>query len=146
MGLLDCEVIPRSTATSEQLRALGGALAVWARHESADIGILHFISRGALVNLANGNPPPSFFEQYQEMLNEARALMGDVAALGAEQQQQERKKLRETLGETSARRTLFFQVRGSYATRARIFANLRENIPADLVDDVVVAGRSWDNG
>ena len=66
MALLESEAIPRANATPEQLRALGGALAEWARRECSDVGILHFISQEALANLANGNWPPPFLEQFQE--------------------------------------------------------------------------------
>ena len=48
------------------------------------------------------------------------------------------------MGEAGLRRTVFFQVRGTYATRKRLFANLRENIPADLVEDMRISGLSWD--
>jgi hypothetical protein len=144
MALLDCEVIPRRDATPEQLRALGGALADWARLASSDEGILHFISRFGLADLTNGNRPPPFLEQYQEMLNEGRILSGDAISLGAEQQLEERRRLKDVLGDDSRRQTLFFQVRCTYAERRQVANTLRDNIPAQLVDDVLVGDRSWD--
>lgn len=146
MALLDSEVIPRTDATSEQLRALGAALGEWAGRECSDAGILHFISRNALANLVNGNPPPPYLEQYQEMRNENRTLTGDKTSLDPAVQRQERQRLKEMMGDEALRRTVFFQVRGTYATRARLFANLRQNLPAELVDDVLISERSWDDG
>jgi hypothetical protein len=144
MAVTDCEVIPRRGATPEQLRALGGALAVWSRSESGDNGILHFMSRDALAELASGNPPSPFLEQYQEMLNESRTLLGDAAALASEQQKQERTKLKESFGEAGLRRTLYFQVRGAFSARRQIIASLRRHIPVELVDDILIADRSWE--
>jgi hypothetical protein len=146
MAILDCEIVPRHDATPAQLRDLGLILAGWAGRESADTGILHFISRNALADLSNGNRPPTFLEQYQEMLNETRALSGNLTALDPEAQALDRAKLKEMLGDHGPLHRLFFQVRGSYATRGRILSNLRENIPAEMVEDVLVADRSWETG
>jgi hypothetical protein len=144
MALLDCEVTPREGATPEQLRTLGSAIGVWAGRESSDSGMLHFISRNALADLSNGNPPPPFVEQFQEMLNDGRALSGITGGLDPESQRQERHRLKEAMGEACFRRTIFFQVRGSYATRSQVLANLRENFPAHLIQDVIVGDRSWE--
>lgn len=144
MALLDSEAIPRANATPEQLRALGGALADWARCECTDTGILHFISQEALANLANGNWPPPYLEQFQEMRNENRALTGDVTNRDPQFQAKERQRFKEEMGDAGLRRTVFFQVRGTYAIRKRLFANLRESIPANLVEDVLISGWSWD--
>src|SRR5258708_35254720 len=92
MALLESEAIPRANATPEQLRALGGALAEWARRESSDAGILHFISQEALANLANGSWPPPFLEQFQEMRNENRALTNDAANRDPQAQANERRR------------------------------------------------------
>jgi hypothetical protein len=144
MALLDSEAIPVKNATPTQLRALGGALAEWARCECADTGVLHFISREALANLANGNPPPPFLEQYQEMRNENRALTGDITNRDPQVQAKERHQLRQEMGDAGLRRIVYFQLRGTYATRKKLFANLRAAIPADLVEDVRVSDWSWE--
>lgn len=144
MALLDSEAIPVKDATPTQLRALGGALAEWARTECSDAGILHFISQEALANLANGNPPPPFVEQFQEMRNENRALTNDVTNRDPQVQAKERQQLRQQMGDVCLRRTVFFQLRGTYATRKRLFANLRAAIPAELVEDVRVSDWSWE--
>jgi hypothetical protein len=119
-------------------------MAEWARRECSDAGILHFISREALADLANGNWPPPYLEQYQEMRNENRDLTGDRTSLDPEAQLRERQRFKEEMGEAGLRRTVFFQLRGTYATRKALFANLRKYLPADLVEDVRVSGWSWD--
>jgi hypothetical protein len=144
MAILDSEAIPRANATPEQLRALGGAMAEWARRECSDAGILQFISREALADLSNGNLPPPYLEQYQEMRNENRGLTGDRASMDPVAQVKERQRFKEAMGDAGLRRTIFFQVRGTYATRKGLFANLRQNLPAELVEDVLVSGWSWD--
>jgi hypothetical protein len=144
MAILDGEAIPVKNATATQLRALGGALGEWARCECSDAGILHFISRGALADLANGSPPPPYLEQYQEMRNENRALTGDVTNRDPQVLAKERHQLRQEMGDAGLRRTVYFQLRGTYGTRKNLFANLRAAIPADLVEDVRVSDWSWE--
>lgn len=120
-------------------------MAEWARRECSDAGILHFISGEALANLANGNWPPPYLEQYQEMRNDNRGLTGDRASLDPDAQLKERQRFKEAMGDAGLRRTVFFQLRGTYATRRELFTNLRRNLPAELVEDVLVSGWSWDS-
>lgn len=146
MAIVECEIIPRPDSTSEQYRQLGGALAQWSRRESGDDGILHFISRNVLADLSNGKPPATFLSQYENMQDETRQIYSNPKPLTYEEQLQRTSKLRDELGEDRARRHIvYFQVLGgAYATRKQIIDSLRQDIPSDLVADVMVDHRSWD--
>lgn len=146
MATIECEVIPRPDATPEQLRQLGSALARWSRRESGDDGILSFISRNVLADLSTGKQPPTFLSQYQNMLDETKALFANPKPLTYEEQLQRASKLRDDLGEERAlRRLVYFQVRGgAYATRKEVIESLRQDIPPELVAHVMVDNRDWD--
>jgi hypothetical protein len=51
-------------------------------------------------------------------------------------------RLREAVPEAEGP-TALFRVRGGNYDRRRTVASLRRHIPADLVEDVLVDGRSW---
>ena len=78
------------------------------------------------------------------MRNDNRGLTGDRTSLDPEAQLKERQRFKEAMGDAGLRRTVFFQLRGTYATRKALFANLRQNFPAALVTDVLVSGWSCD--
>lgn len=146
MAIIECEIIPRPDATPEQYRQLGGALAQWSRRESGDDGILHFLSRFVLADLTNGKPPSTFLSQYENMLDESRQLYTNPKPLTYEEQLQRSSKLRDDLGEERAlRRIVYFQVLGgAYANRKMVIDSLRQDIPPELVFDVMVDHRSWE--
>lgn len=146
MAIIECEIIPKADATPEELRRLGSALARWSRRESGDDGILSFISRNVLADLSTGKQPPTFLSQYQNMLDETKALYSNPKPLSYEEQLQRASKLKDDLGEERAlRRLVYFQVRGgAYANRKDVIASLRQDIPPELVANVLIDNRGWD--
>jgi hypothetical protein len=140
-----CELIPRVDASPEQLRTLGKALAGWCERESGDDGILHFISRHALADLAVGERPCPFIDQVEELLQEEEALIGRARTLTPDEETQRRRKLRDELGDDCMRRTLLIQVRGAaYSHRQRTIDSFRRSIPPELVEDILINDRTWD--
>lgn len=141
--MMECEIIPRKYAGRDQHRALGAAIARWTQRESGSDGLLQFISRFTLANLMNGDPPDPYVDQHQSLQDDK--LMSTPRRLSGSEEIQRRNKLKRELGEDSERRTVYIQVRsGPNARRARVIESLRQAIPADLVEDVLVDNRGWD--
>jgi len=140
---IDCEVIPRPAATPAELKALGSALLRWYVRECRRDGIAHSVDTEALIEMLNGRPPaarvprPSLACVPSGPDDTTPGLNGyEMRAPGVEQ-------LRQALAE-ARRPAALLRVRDAKYDRARTAANLREHVPAELVQDVRIDGRSWD--
>jgi|SRR5208283_5217815 len=116
---IHCEILPRPDASPEQLQALGQAIQRWYHQEVKDEGTTRRIDNQALEDLLAGQmPQPVSFE-----------------ALTASTEAQAKK------------HAVPIMVRGGPAyDRQAIIRSLRRAIPSELVEDVLVAGRSWQSG
>jgi hypothetical protein len=113
-----CEVIPKRDATPAQLRALGTALDRWCHQEIKDEGGSRRVDRQAVDDLLAGQLPQPLAVE---------SLMGPDGP-----------------DPEADRRAVPLVVRGgpAYDRKATILG-LRREIPAELVEDVLVAGKSW---
>lgn len=113
-----CELIPRRTATRKELQKLGDALQRWCHDEVKDEGGSRRIDAQGLEDLLGGRLPQALATE---------ALVGPDGPDPA-----------------ADRRAVAVVVRGGPAyDRKAIIEGLRREIPAELVEDVLVAGRSW---
>ena len=127
-----CWVIPRWDATPEQRQVLGEALGRWSKRESDPNGLLHHMDHLALLDLLAVESPQACVLQMLGKAGEADPWR-ESAAPGEEADK--------TIPEE---RTVFFAVRGgSSYDRWRVIASLRQDIPAELVEDILIDGQSW---
>jgi hypothetical protein len=142
---IDCEVIPRPGAAPAELKALGSALLRWYVRECGGGGIAHSVDTEALIELLNGRlpaprvprPSPAYVPTGPtEAAREPAGLGGyELRAPTVEQ-------LREALAE-ARRSAALLRVRERNYDRARTVASLREHLPAELIGDVRLDGRTW---
>jgi hypothetical protein len=144
---IDCEVIPRPGATPDELKSLGSAVLRWYVRECRGEGIAHSVDTEALIELLNGRLPAARVPKPSPAYVSSGAPETEVHAgsglNGYELRRPNVEQLREALA-TARRPAALLCVRERNYDRARIIASLRESIPAELVADVRVDGRSWD--
>jgi hypothetical protein len=142
---IDCEVIPRPGATPGELKALGSALLRWYVRECREDGIAHSVDTEALIELLNGRPPaprvPRLSPAYVPSGTGGDAESGG-ALNGYELRAPGVERLREALAE-GRRPAALLRVRAGNYDRALAVASLRQYLPAALVREVRVDGRSW---
>jgi hypothetical protein len=142
---INCEVIPRAGATAAELKALGSALLRWYVRECRGDGIAHSVDTEALIELLNGRvPAPRVPRPSPVFVRSGPAdLTADLSALnGYELHAPRVERLREALAE-ARRPAALLRVREGKCDHCRAVASLREHLPAGLVADVLVEGRSW---
>jgi hypothetical protein len=126
------EVQPRRDATSDDLMALGRALADWSEGQLAPGGLLRFIDNIVLTELVGGDDPSEVV--FAVCYGEDDA---DVLTITR----------RATVHSNPAAAAQLLIVactfRGPGYSRRRVVESLRDAIPAALVEDVVIDGRSW---
>jgi len=121
-----CELRPRVDANPDELKRLEAALKAFADRELGK-GILCAIDGNGLASLLGGEPPNPMGTQVAEHNKDV-----DWA------------RIRQDLGPIVSDRSLRFSVKDEPAyARAQIVETLRQAIPADLVEDFLIDGVSW---
>jgi hypothetical protein len=122
-----CELRPCQDATPEQFKELGEALKAWASRELGNGGVLCSIDPEGLASLLSGEPPNPLALQLKKH-NEEVSL----------------EKIRQDLGSLASDRSLCFTVKDEPRwPRAMVIENVRQAIPAELVEDILIDGESW---
>ncbi len=127
------EVLPRQDATSDELKGLGLALADWSAKELRPGGLLRSIDNIVLTELLGGDDPSQVV----------------FAVVHAEDDSDFVTILRRTPphsdpAEAARQLIIACAFRGAGYDRHRAVESLRDAVPAGLVDDVLIDGRSWD--
>jgi hypothetical protein len=127
------EVMPRRDASSDELKILGLALIDWSQEELQPGGLLRSIDNIVLTELLGGDAPEQVV----------------FAVVYAEEEDDFLTILRRTPPHSDpadAARSLIVTCtfRGSAYDRHRAVESLRDAIPAGLVEDILIDGRSWD--
>jgi hypothetical protein len=141
---IDCEVIPRPGATPDELKELGSALLRWYVQECGGDGVAHSVDTEALIELLNGRPPaprvprplPAYVPSGTGDTAEGGGLNGYEVPVPTVEQ------LRAALAEARGPAARL-RLREENYDRARAAACLRQHLPAGLVGDVRIDGRSW---
>jgi hypothetical protein len=152
---LDCAVIPRSDSTAEELKELGAALSAWWRAEcSAPGSAAERLDEDGLNDLLAGELPQPFGLRLLGWLREPGVRSGVRAGAPRLTAQDVAEVLRraQDASPSVARRIPRAELRAVFiglADRggpalARTLLRLREYLPDDLVEDVVIDGQSWD--
>jgi hypothetical protein len=126
------EVVPRHDATSDDLKALGRALADWSEGELVPGGLLRFIDNIVLTELLGGDDPSELV--FAVVFGEDD---GDVLTIT--------RRAPPHADPAAAARLLVVacSFRGAGYSRRRAVESLRDAVPAALVEDVIIDGRSW---
>jgi hypothetical protein len=146
LRLLPNVVIPRPDATVGQLKELGAALTRWWQDTAGGPGRpLCWIDQDALHDLQAGELPQPFALRLLTEVNatdgphmNARELREALLKAGAAYP-----RLGELLPRPDARTVSFGFGEGRPPDRRQVVESLRGSIPEDLVEDVLVDGRSW---
>ncbi len=122
-----CELNPRQDLTPEQHKQLGKALEEWASRERRNVGLLCMIDQAGLDSLLSGEPPNPLGLRAKQ-LNEGVSW----------------EKIRQDLGPVASDRSLRFSVKDEPGySREKVIESLREAIPTELVDDILIDEVSW---
>jgi hypothetical protein len=126
------EVVPRREATSDQLRALGLALADWSEGELRPGGLLRSIDNIVLTELLGGDDPTEYVFAVLRGADEDDAITITC-------------RTPQHADPAEAARCLIVacSFRGPGYDRSRAVESLRAAVPAALVEDVRIDGRSW---
>ena len=126
-----CEVIPRTEASSDDLRALAVALSAWSEGELRADGLLLTIDNLVLVELLGGDDPSEvvfavlYGQDDGDCLTITRRTPHHAPAVAAQNL------------------VVSCAFRGPTYSRQRVLQSLHEAIPAYLVEDIILDGRSW---
>jgi hypothetical protein len=151
------EIIPRRDASMEQLKRLGDALSRWWQCEWAGTGRgLHWIDTGAIDDLLSGELPQPFVLRLLTEVNQRSPSTGGAEAVASAPRMTSRElrdalqrarqvypHLSQLIPQADARTVQFGLGPKSKLDRARLLASLRRAVPADLVEDVLIEGQSW---
>ena len=118
-----CELRPLRGATTDQLKRLGIAVKAWADRELGK-GILVSIDPESLASLLMGEPPKPLGLRVKQHHEDASW-----------------ERIREDLGAALSERSLRFTVKDE--PRGAIIESLRQAIPAELVEDILIDDASW---
>jgi hypothetical protein len=125
-----CQVVPRPDAKSDERKALGLALASWSEQQLAADGLLRSIDNIVLTELLGGDDASDlvFAIVFAESDDDSLTILrrGDQRSDDAAQDT-----------------VVFCAFRGDGYSRCRAIASLRAGIPVNLVHDVLIDGRSW---
>lgn len=145
---VDCEIFPRPALDCRQLKRLAAAFQAFADANSAAVAWVDYLG---VEDLRKGEYPKPLLLRITEHSRRASSLgvarsdtiLLDAGALSVpEATPQNVLQWRQALGYHIADRSLPFVLRAG-ADCARVAAALREHIPAELVEDVLVGHQSW---
>jgi hypothetical protein len=151
---LDGAIVPRQDASSDELKELGAALAAWWRAECAIPGsAAERLDEDALNDLLAGELPQPFGLRLLGWFRDPEAHRGVTLPrrLTAQDMTDVLRHARDANPAVARRipptnlRAVFLGLsnHGELAVN-RLLAGLRLRLPPDLVEDVLIDGRSWD--
>ncbi|HKI30979.1 MAG TPA: hypothetical protein VKA46_03880 [Gemmataceae bacterium] len=127
------EIVPRPDATSDDLKVLGLALSDWSKVELRPGGLLRSIDNIVLTELLGGDDPAAvvFAVIYGEDDGDCLTIL-------------RRTPPHSDPADAARQLVVACSFRGSVYSRRRAVESLRDAVPAGLVEDVLIDGRSWD--
>jgi hypothetical protein len=133
---LECEVIPRRDATTQELKALASALDRWIS-ESAQ----PFLTTAyAVADLHGGELPQPLSVAFESYLDDQLVRRGRDPPSGQERSRRHQE-IVQRLGPIAASRTVLVHVRDA----KQAIASLRKTVPPELVEDILIDRRSWND-
>ena len=133
---IKCELIPRNDLNPEQHKELANAFCYWAGPENGHESMDGY----AAACMLNGEAPPTAAMGilYREILlrespwiNSARELIDEI------------ERLRPQLARAPSHRCIRFTVMSEGYDRRQQIARLWDELPVELVNNVLIDGRSW---
>jgi hypothetical protein len=151
---LDCAIIPRHDANPDELKELAAALAAWWRAEcSAPGSAVERLDEDALNDLQAGELPQPFGLRLLGWFRDPEAHRGAAVPrrLTARDMTDVLRHARDAnpavarrIPPTNLRAVFLGLSNHSELAVNRLLASLRLRLPPDLVEDVLIDGRSWD--
>jgi hypothetical protein len=128
------QILPRRAASSDDLKALGFALADWSEAELRPGGLLRFIDNIVLTELVGGDDP-------------SEVVFAVLYAADDDEDGLTITRLMPPHSDPAAAAQLLVvacSFCGTVYSRRRAVESLRDAVPAALIEDVLIDGRSWD--
>jgi hypothetical protein len=151
---LDCAIVPRQDANADELKELGAALAAWWRAEcSAPGSAAERLDEDALNDLRAGELPQPFGLRLLGWFRDPAVQRGAAVPrrLTAQDMTDVLRHARDANPAVARRipptnlRAVFLGLSDHTEPAVnRLLASLRLRLPPDLVEDVLIDGRSWD--
>jgi hypothetical protein len=132
---IDCEVIPRSDASPQELKRLAQVLGGWIERNAMPSVTTAY----ALADLRQGELPQPLSVALELYLDDSLSQRGLAPPTGPQRALRHHQVL-EKLGKMAMSRSVFLHV----AEGREAGISLREAIPPDLVQDILIDRRSWD--
>jgi len=132
---VECEVIPRRDASSDELKKLAEVLERWIVDNAAP----SMTTAYALADLRQGELPRPLSVALEYYLDDSLVQRGHAPPAGPQRLERHHQVV-EKLGTMGTSRAVFVRV----ADAEQASASLRSAIPADLVADILIDHRSWD--
>jgi hypothetical protein len=133
-----CEIIPRPTCRSDELKCLTQAIRTWHHALSGwewDSGIQFYLHKIDLKDLRRGELPLPAGLRVVSNLRRAQELLRTKISLPTMDEA--------TTALGTKRSVCLLGQSGEYYSEQALFSSLRHFIPANLVDDVRVGATSW---
>jgi hypothetical protein len=135
--MIECEFVPRQSATAEQLKELGAALQRWYRAEARAAGMGHYIDNHALDHLLRGELPAPWADRLSAMFPQENPPIPD----GFDQTNE---RIRNVFRGSAHKQSVVVRLQGRQAhSRKAIIEGLCRNLPEHLVEDILLDARSW---
>ena len=130
----ECEIVPRHDASSDELKNLAAALERWMSVHAAP----SLTTAYGLTDLRRGELPQPLSMALEMFLDDNLAQRGLEPPTGPRRALRHQQIL-DKLGPMATSRAVYLRVHGA----EQAAASLRDAIPADLVDDILIDHRSW---
>jgi hypothetical protein len=145
---IDCEIFPRQSLDCRQLKRLGAAFQAFVDANATCIAWIDYLG---IEDLRKGEQPKPLLLRITEHsrratiqgMSRAETILLDAAALAVpEATPQNVSQWRQALGDHIADRSLPFVLRPDTDV-TRVVQSLRQHIPDELVDDVLIGQQHW---
>jgi hypothetical protein len=128
------DIIPRQALTPADFKALGRTIRRWLRLHAKQQGSVRWYDADALAELLKGIPPRK--ESFESAASDFEPITGGLAAGESVA----------VLEEPSVSRPICLSlIYNKDCDHRHVMAAVRRALPTELVADVVIEGRSWDD-
>jgi hypothetical protein len=133
---LECEIIPRKDSSPEQLKALGAAVRHWYRAGMISGFKPCYVDRRALEDLLRGELPQPWSVRLSAMFADGDHPDSRYGLTS--------NRIRGAFPDSADKQSIVVRLECAHpASRQALIESLSGNISKDLVEDILVAAKSW---
>lgn len=131
------DIVPRQALTAADFKALGRAIRRWLRLHAKQQGSVRWYDSDSLEALLKGQPPRAQAAEVAASISEG--LRGDIAAAAVNVA------LLDHVDTETPRPFCLSLIYNKNSEPRHVLASVRRALPTDLVAEVFIDGRSWDD-